>query len=83
MLLQEEYPFHDVDADEAQQLVMEGHRPSFYIDIWNSTDPVIQALKSIMIRCHEQYPNDRPSAREIELYLKSVVQEYDPDFQYQ
>lgn len=82
MLLQEEYPFHGMDSEEAQALVMNGHRPSFYLDIWNSTDPVIQALKSIMIQCHEQDPNDRPSAREVEMYLKTIVRQYDSDVQY-
>jgi hypothetical protein len=78
MLLQGEYPFEDTDADKAQQLVVEGHRPSIYYDVWNSTDPVDLALKSIMIRCHEQDPGDRPSAREIEIYFKEMVRELDP-----
>jgi hypothetical protein len=82
MLLQEEYPFHDMDADEAQKLVISGQRPSFYVDIWNSTDPIIQALKSIMIQCHEQDPNERPSAHEVEMYLRATVQKYDPGFQF-
>lgn len=78
MLLQNEYPFGDVDADEAQQSIIEGRRPSFYLDIWNSTDPVIVALKSIMILCHEQEPKDRPSARYVVSFLKSKLRELDP-----
>jgi serine/threonine protein kinase len=78
MLLQGEWPFEESDATEAQKLVSEGHRPDFYIDIWNSTDPVDQALKSIMIRCHEQDPSDRPSAREVEMFLKEKIGQLDP-----
>ena len=78
MLLQGEYPFDDVDADEARKLVIAGHRPTFYIDIWNSTDPVNVALKHIMIQCHEQNPEDRPSARQVEQYLKDILRQLDP-----
>lgn len=78
MLLQGEYPFEDTDAETAQKLVVDGHRPSIYVDVWNSTDPIDQALKEIMIRCHEQDPIDRPSAREVETYLTGMVRKLDP-----
>jgi hypothetical protein len=78
MLLQGEYPFADIEADEAQKLVIQGHRPTFYIDVWNSTDPVDKAIKAIMIRCHEQDPLLRPSSRDVALYLSSFLNQVDP-----
>jgi serine/threonine protein kinase len=78
VLLQEEYPFARIKTDEAKQLVMDGVRPDVYIDIWNSTDPVIQALKEAMILCHEHDPEKRISARELETFLKSQMREFDP-----
>jgi hypothetical protein len=78
MLLQKELPFDDISQKEARNLVKKGHRPSFFVDIWNSTDPVNIVLKEAMSKCHEQEPGDRPSAREIETFLKKKMQELDP-----
>jgi hypothetical protein len=36
------------------------------------------ALKEAMIMCHEGEPKDRASARDLEVYLKSKLEEFDP-----
>jgi len=78
MLLQQEWPFDGIKSKEAQALVKKGERPSIYKDIWNSPDPVIQALKEAMIMCHEQSATERASAREVEVFLKKKLEEFDP-----
>jgi hypothetical protein len=78
MLLQSEWPFSDVTTHEAKKLVKDGYRPSFYADIWNSTDPVDQALKEAMFMCHEQESSERATARQVENYLKKKLFELDP-----
>jgi hypothetical protein len=50
-------------------LVIKGVRPAIYYDVWNSTDPIIMALKEAMIMCHEGDPQDRASSREVEVFL--------------
>jgi serine/threonine protein kinase len=77
-LLQEELPFQDTRSKSVPDLVMKGVRPSIYYDIWNSTDPIVMALKEAMIMCHEGEPEDRASARQVEVYLKSKLEEFDP-----
>jgi serine/threonine protein kinase len=77
-LLQEEVPFADEKAKDVPDLVMDGVRPSIYYDVWNSTDPIVQALKEAMIMCHEHEPEERATAREVEVYLKSKLDEFDP-----
>jgi hypothetical protein len=78
MLLMSEWPFQDVTTDEAKMSVMKGQRPSFYVDIWNSTDPVEMALRDAMFMCHEQEPEDRSTARQVENSLKAKLRELDP-----
>jgi serine/threonine protein kinase len=75
MLLQEEWPFGDVKSADAQEMIRKGGRPSIYIDIWNSTDPVTVLLKKAMFRCHEQEPKDRWTARQVEQFLNQGLQQ--------
>lgn len=65
---------------EAKKRIKEGYRPSFDVDVWNSTHPVDQALKEAMFKCHEQDPNNRASAREVETYLRSRLVALYPNF---
>lgn len=74
----EETPFEDEDSKKVRKLVMKGVRPSVYVDVWNSTDPIVQSLKEAMIMCHEQDPVKRATAREVETHLKSKLEELDP-----
>jgi serine/threonine protein kinase len=78
MLLQGEWPFEDVSRDTAPELVKNGTRPTIYLDLWYSDDPVNKALKQAMIMCHEQVPADRASAREVESFLMDTMRELDP-----
>lgn len=77
-LLQEEYPFRTRKTEEAQELVKNGRRPDIYFDLWNSTDPVNQALKEGMVMSHQQYPVERWSARELAGHFKQKMRELDP-----
>ena len=74
MLLQEEWPFGDIDEKEAKKLVKGGVRPSFDADVWNSTDAIDTVIKEAMIMCHEQEPSNRATARKVEMYLKSKLE---------
>ena len=76
MLLQKDWPFREVEEKEAKRLVKDGYRPSFDAAVWNSTDPIDIVLKEAMIMSHEQAPEDRASARQIETYLRSHLQNY-------
>jgi serine/threonine protein kinase len=78
MLLQEEWPFQGVNVEEAQKQVMEGVRPTFYKDIWDSTHPIDVALKEAMMMCHAQKPSERATARQVEQYLIAVLEKVDP-----
>jgi hypothetical protein len=73
MFLQKEWPFSDVDEKEAKRLVKDGYRPSFDAAVWNSTHPVDKALKEAMIMCHEQQPERRATARQVEAYLTNTL----------
>lgn len=61
-------------------MVIEGKGPTVYMDLWNSTDPVNQALKKAMMMCHVTNPDERPSSREVEVYLKQQLQKLDPEY---
>jgi hypothetical protein len=73
MLLQREWPFSDIDENAAKRQVKEGFRPSFDVEIWNSTNTIDVALKEAMIMCHEQEPQSRASARQVETFLKAKM----------
>jgi serine/threonine protein kinase len=77
-LVQMEYPFQDVSSRTARERVMSGYRPSIYVDVWNSTDPAVQAIKEAMILCHVQDPKKRVSMRQVERLLKMRLEEIDP-----
>jgi serine/threonine protein kinase len=77
MLLQGDWPFYDVPQETAMELVKNGTRPSVYMDVWFSTDPIDVALKEAMMMCHEQNATERASARMIEQYLLSIMKQLD------
>jgi hypothetical protein len=79
MLLTGLYPFEDVEEEEdAQKQVMKGLRPTFPIEIWNATDPMIQDLKEAMFLCHEQDVKVRATARQVETVLLQSLYRHDP-----
>jgi len=59
-------------------MIVEGYRPSFYEDVWNSTDPYDMALKDAMLKCHEQSPDDRPTALELANWMKRQLNHLEP-----
>jgi hypothetical protein len=79
MLLQEEWPFGDVKTAVAQETIRNGGRPNIYSDIWNSTDPVTLLIKEAMIHSHEQEPEDRWTARQVQEFLNKGLQELEPN----
>ena len=78
MLLQQEWPYEGITSKEAHARLKKGQRPSLDKDIWNSPDPIIQGLKEAMIMCLEHNVTDRASAREVEVFLKTKLEEFDP-----
>lgn len=73
-----ELPFQDMKAKDAAEKIKAGERPSFYADVWDSPDPLIQALKSAMIMCHHHNVTERATARQVETFLKDTLKEYGP-----
>jgi len=78
MMLQKEWPFKEMDSKEARHMVKHGYRPSFYADVWNSTDPYDIVVKEAMLKCHEQKPQDRASARELANLMMKKLEQLDP-----
>jgi hypothetical protein len=78
MLLQGEWPFVNINEFDAMDKVTNGERPWLDADIWNSTDPVDQVLKDVMIMSWAQDQHERKSARQIETYLKDSMRKLDP-----
>jgi hypothetical protein len=78
MLLQEEDVFEDISSKKAQELIMKGVRPSFYPEVWNSTDPSDVAMKEAMIMCHQHDPRTRATARKVSDYLVEKLEQLDP-----
>ena len=74
----EEWPFKGVPEKKAQKALMEGRRPKLYTDIYNSTEPVVVAIREAMYMCHEQDPVERATSRAVETYLKSQLEDLDP-----
>jgi serine/threonine protein kinase len=78
MLLQGEWPFEEVSSETAAELVKNGTRPTIYLDLWYSDDPVNMVLKEVMMICHAQDPKERATARDVETILKQKMRELDP-----
>ena len=78
ILLMDEWPFKGVQSNRAQEKIAAGERSRLYRDIYESTDPIIVALKTAMMMCHEQDPTVRATAREVEAYLKERLEIIDP-----
>lgn len=78
LLLQEETPFYDVGVKTARKEVQRGNRPPLYADLWNSTDPAIQAMKEAMILCHIHNQTERATMQQVESLLKSKLEAIDP-----
>jgi Protein tyrosine and serine/threonine kinase len=78
MLMTSLWPFLDLTDEEAQDEVKKGIRPEFPEDVWNSSSSIIQDLKEVMFRCHEQDPKKRPTAREVETLLLQSLGKHDP-----
>lgn len=74
----DQWPFRGVPEKKAIKRIKNGKRPVLYIDIWNSTDPPVVALRNAMFMCHEQDPSMRASSREIETYLMEELEKIDP-----
>ena len=74
MLLQEEWPFQDMNETEAIQQIIIGARPSIDKAVWESQDPVDQALRQAMIVCHVQNATERVTARQVEAFLLGGAQ---------
>ena len=78
LLLVLDWPFYGLSSSKVYKNVGSGIRPNVSQEIAESPDPSLQALKKAMEMCfvHNQY--ERPSARDVEVYLKEKLEELDP-----
>jgi hypothetical protein len=77
-----ERAFYDVTEEAAQELVIQGKRPSpngnTAAQLWTSNDPVDLALKSAMDMCLTYNVTERATARQVETFLKTQLERIDP-----
>lgn len=66
-------PFEDIKEKEAQKLVKEGERPEIPDDVLESEDVAVKAILSVIKRCWEQDPKDRPTASEVRDEFKKLM----------
>jgi serine/threonine protein kinase len=78
MLLMQDWPFKGLSVETAQAKIKAGLRPDFYADVWNSTHPIDEALKTAMLMCHEQDVEKRATARQVESFLTQKLVDIDP-----
>jgi serine/threonine protein kinase len=79
-LLTLEEIFHGISSKKVKKRVKKGERP-IPVDshgVWNSTDPIDQALKSAMEMCLIYNVTERATARQVETFLKRKLEEIDP-----
>jgi serine/threonine protein kinase len=72
-ILSGDMPFEHTKEKEAQTLVKDGKRPEIPGDVLKSEDVAIKAILSVIKRCWEQDPNDRPTASEVRDEFKKVM----------
>lgn len=77
-LVEGQWPYSLLELKEAQKLIMQGVPPNISESIRNSKDPVDSVLMAAMRMCYAYKPLDRPTAKQIETYLKQRLQELDP-----
>lgn len=68
-ILTQRLPFEGVKTKEAQQAIMNGHRPAIQESILDSTDPFVKAMLKAIEMCWPQDPTLRATAREVESYI--------------
>jgi hypothetical protein len=78
ILLMDTWPFRGVQTKRAQEKMKAGERPPLYKDVAESTHPIDMALKKAMMMCHERDPKVRSTAREVETFLRTKMEEIDP-----
>jgi serine/threonine protein kinase len=75
-ILTKERPFGDLSGDEVQERIRHGERPYKGIDVLkNSTHWATQALIHAMEWCWTHNATDRPTARTIQMYLESQLEQ--------
>jgi hypothetical protein len=72
--------FQGMSEKTVKKRVKKGEQP-IPVDIhgvWNSTDPIDQALKAAMEMCFIFNVTERATARQVETFLKRKLEEIDP-----
>ena len=77
-ILQDEMPFLGVDVKQVYEKVKNGERATVYRDLWESTDPIDQVLKQVMVNTQSQNYYERWSARKVQHILETKLKELDP-----
>lgn len=66
-------PFEGINEKEAIQMVKDGERPKIPREALQSDDLAIKTIVSVIKKCWEQNPKDRPSASSVRDKLKQVM----------
>jgi serine/threonine protein kinase len=68
---------NDYTKEEVQERVVKGVLPRISNSILNSTDPVDKVMVEALDMCYTYDPSERPSARDISVYLTTAWRKYE------
>lgn len=68
---------NDYTKEEVQERVVKGVLPRISNSILNSTDPVDKVMVEALDMCYNYDPSERPSARDISVYLTTAWRKYE------
>jgi serine/threonine protein kinase len=68
---------NDYTKEEVQERVLKGVLPRISNSILNSTDPVDKVMVKALDMCYTYDPSERPSARDISVYLTTAWRKYE------
>jgi serine/threonine protein kinase len=68
---------NDYTKEEVQERVIKGVLPRISNSILNSTDPVDKVMVKALDMCYTYDPSERPSARDISVYLTTAWRKYE------
>ncbi len=72
-----DYPFDDLEMEDAQKRVKEGEFPPLNSEIRHSDHPLDKVLMKAMEMCFTYYWKERPSALEVKDFLADFKENYD------
>ncbi|KAL7560677.1 hypothetical protein ACA910_001359 [Epithemia clementina (nom. ined.)] len=78
MFLSRTWPFEDISDTKAAEILGKGGRPKLPSSIRHSKNPIHRILLEAMLMCHKQNPQERATAREVEAFFKSKLDDLVP-----